>query len=237
MRALRQDSQDSNGNPTTYTYAPPITTCGKMSYLYGYLEIRAKVPHGKGMWPAFWLKCSNDQYEHSKGDVKLGYEQNLPFYGEVDVFEVFGDDTLIPNLHKWSTGGHDQATDHLDKVTVNKKNIADFGTNDWHTYGFEWTPDKMSMYIDGQVYQTFDLNVNFDGTTTGVDKSGFNSPLSIVLSMGLITNELTKSEDNTWLVGRELVDSDYSLGDTIAEFAVDYIRLYQKSDGKLWTRY
>ena len=93
------------------------------------------------------------------------------------------------------------------------------------------------MYIDGQVYQTFDLNVNFDGSTDSVDKSGFNSPLSIVLGVGLITNELTKSEDNTWLVGRELVDSDYSLGDTIAEFAVDYIRLYQKSDGKLWTKY
>lgn len=237
MRALRQDGKNSEGNATNYTYAPPITTCGKMSYQYGYLEIRARVPHGKGIWPAFWLKCSNDQYEHSEGDVKLGYEQNLPFYGEVDVFEVFGDDTLIPNLHKWSTGGHDQATDHLDTVTVKMKNIADFGPNDWHTYGFEWTPDKMSMYIDGEKYQTFDLNVNFDGTTTGVDKSGFNSPLSIVLGVGLITNELTKTDDNKWLRGRELVDLDYSLGDTVAEFAVDYIRLYQKADGKLWTKY
>lgn len=253
MRALRQDGKNSEGNATNYTYAPPITTCGKMSYQYGYLEIRAKVPVKKGTCPAFWLKSWNDQFEIYKGDVKLGFNPNKSFEGEIDVLETFGYECLIPNIHKfWNPISglkdvHDQANNYEGKTT--KYYFTDNSSpDDWHTYGCEWTPDAISMYVDGIKYNTYNLNEvydspwatgwnkNWNGSTEDVvDKSGFDAPLTIVLGMGLITNGLVAT-DSTYQ-GRELVNSDYSLGDTVAEFAVDYIRLYQKADGKLWTKY
>ncbi len=255
MRALRQDSHDREGNLTTYTYAPPITTCGKMSYQYGYLEIKAKVPLKKGTCPAFWLKSMNDQFDKDNGDVKLGFNPNKSFEGEIDVFETFGYEYLIPNIHKfWNPisglkGVQDQANNYEGKTT-NYYFTDNSSPDDWHTYGCEWTPNEISMYVDGNKYNTYDLNEvynynaswapdwnkNWNGSTKGVvDKSGFNAPLTIVLSMGLITKGLVATEPT--YTGRELVDSDYNLGDTVAEFAVDYIRLYQKADGKLWTKY
>ena len=46
-----------NGREPPYTTCLSVTTCDKMHFQYGYLEMRAMVPYGQGAWPSFWMKA------------------------------------------------------------------------------------------------------------------------------------------------------------------------------------
>ena len=77
-----------------YTAASLITE-GKASFLYGRVEVRAKLPHGKGVWPAIWMIGTNR--------VTVGW----PRCGEVDIMEFVGKepDRVHANVH-YSQGGN-----------------------------------------------------------------------------------------------------------------------------------
>jgi beta-glucanase (GH16 family) len=62
---------------TDYTAASLITQ-GKASFLYGRIEVRAKLPQGRGVWPAIWLLGTNE--------TTVGW----PGCGEIDVMEFVG---------------------------------------------------------------------------------------------------------------------------------------------------
>jgi len=103
-----------------------ISTDRYFAQRYGYFEIRARLPGGRGLWPAFWL-VSKTQQEHI----------------EVDVMEAVG----------WDTAHAYQST-HL-KLSRGRGihvRVGDEGfdyTTAAHSYGFEWTPDELVFYIDG----------------------------------------------------------------------------------------
>ena len=61
----------------SYTSAS-LNTQGKREFMYGLLEIRAKLPHGRGIWPAFWTLGS----DFGKND--------WPLCGEIDILETIG---------------------------------------------------------------------------------------------------------------------------------------------------
>jgi beta-glucanase (GH16 family) len=96
---------------------------------YGRFEIRAKLPQGIGMQPAFWMLPQNPQ---STGK----YE-----YGEIDVAEAWGvyQNIASPHLHYVSTPGNIMGG-------VNCA-VPDFAK--WHTFAVEWTRTQMSFIYDG----------------------------------------------------------------------------------------
>src|SRR4051812_33808662 len=111
-----------------------ITTEGMFTQTYGYFEIRADLPSGQGMWPAFWL---------------LPADKSWP--PEIDVLEAFGQD------NGRGEGGSGEV--HVGAIT---SNWASGGGGDWvampngannqtgyHTYGVNWQPDHVTWYIDG----------------------------------------------------------------------------------------
>ena len=51
-----------------------ITTLGKKEFLYGRFEVRARIPVGKGAWPAIWT---------------LGSSMEWPSCGEIDIMEFY----------------------------------------------------------------------------------------------------------------------------------------------------
>jgi beta-glucanase (GH16 family) len=117
----------------TYT-AASITTAGKVSWLYGRLEMRAKLPSGKGVWPAFWTLGANDPQVH------------WPACGEIDIMEFVGKEPDVSHAtvhwgrpHK-SQGG---------KTTLPKL------TDDFHIFAVEWFPDHMDFFLDKTKYFTF----------------------------------------------------------------------------------
>lgn len=127
-----------------------LTTQGKQSFLYGRIEIRAKVPEGRGTWAAGWML--GDSYED---------ELSWPYCGEIDILECVGyeiDD---------STGnGRNHATCHTPKYYFKKGNqisgqIELEMMNDvFHTYAVEWYPDVIYGLVDGERYYTYDKNAD-----------------------------------------------------------------------------
>jgi len=103
-----------------------ITTQHTFAQQYGYFEIRAQIPHGQGLWPAFWLLHTGP----------------LP-WTEVDVFEILGHDT-----HKVYMSNHwrDAASQH--QALTQSFTGSDLAEG-FHTFAVDWTPGKLDWYIDG----------------------------------------------------------------------------------------
>lgn len=134
-----------------YTNAA-LTTCNGdgtthlMSFKYGYVEMRAKIPFGAPAFPSFWMKLLVNNGVH----------------GEIDIFEHFcynenGDTWIQSGIHKWYTeaGTHPLLTKVGDKAATNGMYVAADG--DWHTYGLLWTPEKLEFICDGTVYHSIDI--------------------------------------------------------------------------------
>ncbi|MFC0685479.1 family 16 glycosylhydrolase [Novosphingobium clariflavum] len=106
----------------TYT-SGLLTSKFTFSQQYGYFEIRAKLPDGAGMWPAFWLLPTDSTWPP-----------------ELDVFEMLGND---PNVVYLTTHGIDGSAN----TSVQDRVVVD--TSQFHTYGVDWNSDRVIYYIDG----------------------------------------------------------------------------------------
>ncbi len=115
-----------------------ITTYKSFAQTYGYFEIRAELPAGQGLWPAFYLL-----------PTQTGYQT------EIDVFEVLGNSpgTLYTTVH-WEVNGVWNATTTIVQVA---NTSAGF-----NTYGVDWEPTTTTIYMDGQVIATFATPSNMD---------------------------------------------------------------------------
>ena len=113
-----------------------ITTAGKKEFKYGYIEARAKIPTGHGIWPAFWMLGSNIR--------QVGW----PKAGEIDILEYVGKepDMVFTSLHTQDSHGN----------TINsKKTRFEDIEEGFHTYAIDWTKDKIEFLVDGKSVYTF----------------------------------------------------------------------------------
>src|SRR5690242_15236708 len=102
-----------------------ISSFGHFAQQYGYFEIRAKFPAGKGYWPAFWL---------------LPADKTWP--PEIDVLEILGhepDKVYLTN--------HWQTAEKHESVGDSYKG-PDFSA-DYHTFAVDWEPNEIVWYVDG----------------------------------------------------------------------------------------
>lgn len=221
---------DENDENISYATNISLTTADTLNFKYGYLEMYAKVPFKNGVWPSWWLKGVNEKRYQDNFNGYLA-KSDVEYMPEVDIFENFGTtDTLTFNMHKWKI---DSPTDFynisLDSFGYDKSYTFQDSENlseEFHTYGFEWTPDEMSVYVDGVKYFTYDLSVNFDATGKNTGMDCFHVPMYILLNNYLYTPEGGYSNPS---VNPE---------DLPAEYYVDWIKLYQKSGvGELYTSY
>lgn len=108
------------------------------TWKYGYFEFEAKVPIGKGTWPAIWML--NDRLRNPGSQGALGW----PKCGEIDIMENVGYD---PKVFHFSL--------HSDKYNWMKKeqrtkvaSVQD--TNTFHKFGLDWSADSITFYLDGK---------------------------------------------------------------------------------------
>ncbi len=201
-----------------YMTTGSVTTEGKMSYQYGYLEIRAKVPYKEGCWPSFWLRSHNATEK----------QENPDFEVEVDVFEVFGNTTsMASNLHQQNYDGKSYNTS---ASSINENEIHTFEdsanlSNEYHTYAFEWEPDRMAIYVDGELQCEWSIN-RWSLYLYGLkaNTSGFDTTMNILFNNHLFTESSSYKTSDTNII------ENYE-DNLPAEFDIDYVRLYQKNDG------
>lgn len=135
LEARKQSVVGSDG--VTYPYTSGMVTTGrdtsnqkqppKFAFQYGFAEIRAKVPSGKGLWPAFWMLPADNSA--------------VP---EIDVMEVIGDHPNVVNVtihHTLNDGRTVKNSQELISPTDLSK--------DWHTYAVDWEPGSVTWYLDG----------------------------------------------------------------------------------------
>ncbi len=123
--------EDENGRLRDFDYtsgivsgAAPDTT--HFSFQYGYVEARANVPAGQGLWSALWM---------------LPVDRSaLP---EVDIFEVFGQrpSTDHTTTH-WNADGHAQQ--------LGQARPGPDLSRGWHDFGLEWDSSSLVWYLDGR---------------------------------------------------------------------------------------
>lgn len=207
--------RDKNRGPgeTHYTTCNSVTTFNKMHFKYGYLEMRAKVPYGQGSWPSFWMKSK-------PGNISPPGTEN--YMAEVDIFEVFSKpDTAVPNLHKWyKSKKHTYSGCTSPFVFENPSRLNE----EYHIYGFKWTSEEMTLYIDGRKYMTYDLSKDFDGG----GMQGFHDPMYVIINNHIFTDHSPWKPKGDVEVNK---NSRFPM-----QYWIDWIRLYQTpAAGALYT--
>jgi len=128
---------------------------------YGYFECRAQLQKSSGVWGAFWLQSP-----------KISDGEDPALYGaEMDIFEFFeemGNDTITHAIH-WNYGPN--------MHSIGMKSYLKGLSKGFHTFGFEWTAEKYSFFIDGY---------KFHEETHGISKINEYIILSMELPDGLI---------------------------------------------------
>ena len=145
-----------------------LSTQSNISFKYGKVEFRAKVPAGRGTWAAGWLL----------GDV---YEDELswPYCGEIDVLECVGyeiDDETGSGLNHATC--HTRAYYFKQGNQIGSEMKLDSMDTKFHTYAIEWYPDVIYGLLDGERYYTYDKNAN-------EQEWPFNSFQNIILNLAV----------------------------------------------------
>lgn len=133
-----------------------ITTKDKFEFTYGRVEARAKLPTGKGTWPAIWMLGANF--------AEVGWPES----GEIDIMEHVGNDqnTIHGTLHYPGRSGG-----NADTGTT----VIENASTEFHTYTMEWSPERIVFLVDGAVYHTYE---------NGPD-SPFNKDFFLILNVAM----------------------------------------------------
>jgi len=169
-------------NPTKYTSAR-LKSIGKKSFTYGRIDIRAKLPSGKGIWPALWMLGENI--------TSLSW----PACGEIDIMELLGHE---PNksygtLHWGAKGG--PSTHVGGSHSLTNGNFSD----QFHVFSIDWTSEKVDFLVDDIRYFTVPkTQVNGDYP--------FNKPFFFILNVAVGGNWPGYPDYTTTFPQRMLVD-------------------------------
>lgn len=126
------------GVPTEPWSSARLISQGKMDFLYGKVEVKAKLPKARGSWPAIWLMPTSSAYGA------------WPRSGEIDIMEHVGNNfgkamsTVHTQNNNWTNGGH----------LTGQRTLPDAHTN-YHVYALEWSPDSLVFTYDSVHVYTY----------------------------------------------------------------------------------
>lgn len=115
----------------TYTSAR-LTTSGRRSWQYGRVEVEAKLPAGKGTWPAIWM-------------LSDGCRQGKPwpFCGEIDIMEHVGWD-----MNQVHYSLHSERYNHMLNTQKTRETPIDDVSGRFHTYAIDWNAAEIRFLVD-----------------------------------------------------------------------------------------
>jgi len=130
----RREIIESDGRQFEYTSAR-LNTKNHLSFCYGKLIVRAKLPVGQGLWPAIWMLPQDDAYG------------TWPASGEIDIMEAKG------RLPKQVSGTLHYGKDWDNKITDEfSYQLVNSTINEFHDYTLEWDEHSIRWLVDGHCY-------------------------------------------------------------------------------------
>lgn len=160
----------------SYT-ASSIHTRGKVSFQYGWVDVRAKIDTAKGMWPAIWT---------------LGISRGWPSNGEIDIMEYYlvnGVPTILANA-AWAHVNRRAAWDEVKIPFAEFLDKDPDWPNKYHIWSMDWTADYIRLYVDGALLNEVDVSktINPDGFNP------FQQPHYLLLNLAIGGNGGDPSE-------------------------------------------
>lgn len=156
ITAHHQDCADKN-----FTSARLIS---KADWQYGRVEVKAKLPDGRGTWAAIWMMPGGWSFN----------DGNWPDIGEIDIMEHVGHDlgTIHASAHsrdyQWQKGTQKTATIRVDDVD-----------EEFHTYAMEWDEEVMHTFVDDSLYFTY------ENEGLGKSKWPYDKPFYLILNVAV----------------------------------------------------
>lgn len=156
ITAIREPWNDFN-----YTSAR-LTTKEKGDWLNGRIEVRAKVPGGRGIWPAIWMLPTDWEYG------------GWPESGEIDIMEHVGYEP--DSIH---TTVHTEAFNHSKGTQIGKATYVPHCEDAFYVYAIEWDQDEIDFFID-------DKNVfTFKNSGKGPEEWPFDKRFHLILNVAV----------------------------------------------------
>jgi beta-glucanase (GH16 family) len=188
-----------DGKTAQYTSAS-VTTEGRFDLTYGRVEVRARLPRGRGMWPAIWMLGTNIR--------TIGW----PRCGEIDIMEFVGHEPekVFATVHWFDP-------EKTDKKTGKKGGTASLGGNlpgqapsdGFHLYAAEWSADRMDFSYDGNTYFSYPLEKAGAG-----EANPFRKPHYLIMNLAV---------GGSWGGQKGIDDMVFP-----QRYEIDYVRFYQK---------
>ena len=210
LRITAKKEKTTIGSQTHDYTSARILTKGRYAQKYGRIDVKAKLPLGKSLWPAIWMLPEDDEYT------------GWPTSGEIDIMESKGSvpDKVWGTLH------------YGDKRPNNAQSGSHYEfpegqtIDQFHVYSIEWQPGEIKWFINGEHYQTQDnwYSVCPESGERFAFPAPFDKRFHLILNLAL----------GGWYDGvGENLDVDPSIfnGGQEHVMEVDYVRFYELVDG------
>jgi beta-glucanase (GH16 family) len=140
-----------------------LLSMGKKEFKFGRIDIRAKLPRGQGIWPAFWMLGSNFK--------SVGW----PACGEIDIMEFLGhEEKRVHSTIHYRVGNNPR---NSTASLLNDTPLPD----EYHVYSLDWQQDKIRMFIDDKLITEFNP-LNISGLGSG---HPFNEPFFFIFNIAV----------------------------------------------------
>lgn len=149
---FRKGTEDWRLARQTYDYtSASVNTRGKKEFLYGTLEVRARIPVASGAWPAIWM---------------LGTSMPWPSNGEIDIMEFYRI-SGVPHILANAAWGKDKPNDakwNSKKIPFEKflKKDPDWASK-FHVWRMDWDRDYLRIFLDDELLNEVALKDTFNG--------------------------------------------------------------------------
>jgi len=184
-------------NGREYTSARLVTK-GKGQWTYGRMEVRAKLPSGRGTWPAIWMLASQDSYGDSY----------WPDNGEIDIMEHVGYDPDV--IHATV---HTDAYNSIAGTQRTSTKRVPSARSGFNTYRIEWSESKITAFINDEPYFNF-ANERLTDQDADYREWPFDKPFHLLLNIAV---------GGTWGGAQGVDESIWP-----QRMEIDYVRVYEK---------
>jgi len=176
---IEAKKEDYQGNRFTST---KIVTRDKQAFQYGRFDIRAKLPKGQGMWPAFWMLGQNH--------AQVGW----PKCGEIDIMEMIGGNGRERSTHGNAFWDREGVTDFPGSYTLPEGAFYE----EFHVFSIIWDEEHIRYFVDDNEFHSNNITTS--------DKTEFHKPFYLIMNLAIGGNWPGSPDETTEFPTKMYVD-------------------------------